>query len=350
LLLLACAISAHAQEGRWHDSFFVEGAAQHYFTPGIFSELVKPAAGFRAALGYEWRHFRFAVESGYTRITGTNPLVLDIKLAPLVFKAGYELPIQWGLGLQADLDFGCAFSRTAHYDSVLNMLKKISLDSPAASPFAGARLYAAYTFPFKFLKLYAGGGLDMILETGGAIPLPVIEGGLSVKPLAIIRPKAERPGKKTGLKETAAEDGAWEAGVEMPKAADIVFAHTQKNMVVREDGRGRTSIRLLNAVYFEANSVAMLERYRPVLNEAGERLRSNPSLRMTLRAYAAPFGTVDGQVAVSAARAWYCVEYYMKNYGIAEARMKIEYYGAEKEPVWKDASWESYRCVELILE
>ncbi|MDR0456337.1 MAG: hypothetical protein LBH20_06610 [Treponema sp.] len=279
--------------------------------------------------------------------------MLELKFTTLALKAGYELPIRWGLGLQADFGYGFIFSQTSHYDSVLGMFKKDKLDSRATSPFASARLYAAYTFPFKFLKLYAGGGLDLIVETDGPLPMPLFEGGLSVKPFAIAGPKP-KSSAPAPLKEGFAEGFPFvesaERAEELPPPAEIVFAHRPENLVAVEDGQGRASIRLLNAVYFEANSVAMIERYRPVLNEAGERLRADPSLRIRLRAYAAPFGTADGQTAVSAARAWFCAEYYMKNYGIAEARMKIEYYGAEKEPAWKDASWESYRCVELILE
>jgi hypothetical protein len=114
---------------------------------------------------------------------------------PLTGKAGYALPIKWGLGLQADLAFGVLFSKTEHYDTAVNMLMDRRLSSRTNSLFAGAKLYATYTFPGDFVKLYAGGGADVIIETGGPIPLPLVEAGLSFKPLSlfgyITRRKAE---------------------------------------------------------------------------------------------------------------------------------------------------------------
>ena len=105
----------------------------------------------------------------------------------------------------------------------------------------------------------------------------------------------------------------------------------------------------MNAVYFEADSVTMIERYRPVLDEAGRRLQANRALHITLRGYTAPFGTAEGRATLSAARARYCMEYLKRSFGIADARITIEYYGAERAPELTDATWESYRCVELII-
>jgi outer membrane protein OmpA-like peptidoglycan-associated protein len=272
-------------------------------------------------LGYEYRRFRAAVESGYTTVDGTNPLVLDVSLVPLVFKFGYALPIRGDFGLQADVGMGWMFSRTTHYDNALNMLMDNKKNSQTSSSLMSAKLYATYALPWKFLKIYAGGGMDILFETGGPIPLPLIEAGVSFKPLMLIR-------RRTPQKETVIV------------LDEIVIVPEEEDRVVLFE----------NAVYFEADSARMIERYRTVLNEAGRLLRSDPDLRITLRAYAAPFGTVEGQVAVSAARAWFCVEYFMRQYGIAEARMKIEFYGAEKMPESADDTWESFRCVELIIE
>jgi hypothetical protein len=148
---------------------------------------MKPQPGFRVALGYEYRHFRFGIESGYTNIEGINPLVLNIKLIPLTAKFGYHLPLSRGLGLQADVSVGVFFSRAAHYPGVIDMLLDKLLDEKAISPLIGARLYAVYTFPFEWMKIYAGGGADIVPETDGPIPPPVIELGISVKPFAYPR-------------------------------------------------------------------------------------------------------------------------------------------------------------------
>ena len=317
---------AYSQENRWYEPFFIEGAAHQYFTPELFSGLIKPEVGFRGALGYEYRRFRFALEAGYTHIEGTNPFVLDLMFFPLAFKSGYNLPIRWGLGLQADLSCGILFSQTAHYTDVIDMFKGNEKDSPAAVFMAGGRLYAAYTFPFEWLKLYAGGGLDAAFETDGIIPLPVIEAGISFKPFVLIRPKAAP--KKTGpaVTETA------ETGIPQP----VETREPERILIARR------------AVYFRADSTTLIEEYRYVLDEEGQRLKADPSLRITLKGYTAPIGTEQGKTALSAARSWYCVEYLMKNYGIAEDRMKIEFYGADDPAELK--SWEYRRRVDIFIE
>jgi hypothetical protein len=190
LLFVLCSFAAHSQENHWYEPIFLEVSAAHYFLPEPFSGFMRPQPGFRAALGYEYRRFRFSLEAGYTHIEGTNPLVLDIKLAPLAARAGYSLPLGRGFALQADAGLGILFSRTVHYKTVIDMLMNKLLDDQVVSPFIAARLYAAYNFPY--IKLYAGGGVDMILETEGQIPLSVIEAGISIKPFALFRPKAGR--------------------------------------------------------------------------------------------------------------------------------------------------------------
>jgi hypothetical protein len=122
LLFASCAVAAFAQENRWYDSFFVSGALQYYLVPELFSGLIKPIPGFRAALGYEYKRFYLAAESGYTHIEGTNPLVLDLRFVPVLIKAGYAYPIRWGLGVQADLSFGYLFSKTLHYEDAINVV------------------------------------------------------------------------------------------------------------------------------------------------------------------------------------------------------------------------------------
>jgi outer membrane protein OmpA-like peptidoglycan-associated protein len=319
-----------AQEKRWFDDVFIEGTVLHYVAPEPFTEAVQPKTGFRAALGYEFRNFRFAAESGYTRVEGTNPFVLDLRFSPLTFKFGYALPLRRGLGLQADLSGGVLFSQTNHYKNAVEFILEQDRNSPATSPLTGVRLYATFTVPhLQPVKIYAGGGLDMIFEPGGVIPLPAFEGGISIKPFGFIRQK-QRPGP------------------EQPYTPlDTVFAHIPENQIVEEDEKGKT-IRLLNAVYFLADSTVFIEGYLPLLDQAGNRLRNSPDMSIILRGYAAPFGTEAGQRTLSAARAWRCAEYLM-SMGIAEERVHMEFYGADKTPEWADASWESWRCVELLI-
>jgi hypothetical protein len=304
IVLFCCKNLAHTQENRWYQSFFIEGTAVHYYLPELFSGLIKPEPGFRAALGYEYRHFRFAAESGYTHIAGTNPLVLDITLLPLTAKIGYNLPLRWGFGLQTDLSAGVFFSNTVYYSTAIDMLQDRVLDENVISPLAGARLYATYTFLHGLLKLYAGGGVDILFELEGLIPPPVIEAGISIKPFMLLKPSV---------------------------------------------------IKLVNPLFFTVNSAEMITQYNDTLDEAGRRLQEKSSLRLTLRTYTSPAGDVEWQVrrkdgtpALSAARAGYCIQYLQENYGINPNRIKIEYRDAGKASA--DKQREIFSCVDLIIK
>jgi hypothetical protein len=303
-VLIYCKPQLHSQGNSWYNPIFIEGSAIHYYLPELFSGLIIPEPGFRAALGYEYRHFRLAVESGYTHIAGNNPMVLDIVLLPLTAKIGYNLPLIWGFGLQADLSGGVFISQTKFYLSVIDMLMENVQDEQVISPLAGARLYLTYTFLFGMVKLYAGGGVDMILELDGPIPPPVIEAGISLKPLLLIKPSLKRSIK--------------------------------------------------NGALFQVNSAQIIEPYNDTLDEAGRRMQEKSSLHLTLRTYAPPRGDAEWQVrrndgtpALSAARANYCIEYLKENYGIDPKRIRVVYRDAGRAA--DGSQREFYRCVEIII-
>ena len=323
---------AYTQENPWYEPVFAEASLAHYYLPELFSGFMKPQPGFRGAIGYEYRSFLFSLESGYTHIEGVNTLVREITLVPLAVKAGYYLPLKQGFGLQGELSLGVFFSRTLHYETVIDMLTGKHLDERATSLFAGARLYATYTW-INSIKLYAGLGADMILESEGAIPPFLIEAGISVKPFALSKPKAQHiiiePAKTEFVQTETVE-------TEIPQET-APKAKAPEKIIVSQ-----------SSVYFMADSAAIIEEYRHVLDEAGRALRANPDLRVTLKGYTAPSGTKDGMTALSAARSWYCAEYLMKHYGIAEQRMNIEFYGAEETPEQK--AWELRRRVDLVIE
>jgi len=310
------------------ENIFVEGSAVYHFIPDIMKDLLKSKPGGRLAFGFDYNNFLFALESGYSNMTGTNLLMEKITFVPVVSKFGYLLQSESSLGLQAYLSLGIALFKIDHYKTAIDMNAGRITKDEERSFLGGLRLYATLS-PRERIKFYAGGGADIIFEQAGPIPLAVIEAGISVRPF-----KAK----------TKTEDD----GRQMPAPQEIVFESREENIIVEETAQGR-SVRLLNAVYFEADSSVMIERYRPILNEAAERLRANPSLRITLRGYAAPFGTAEGLAELSSARARYCADYLATQYGISESRIRIESFGAERAPALRDATWDSYRCVELIL-
>ena len=299
-------LPVNAEEERWYDGFFIEGSALYYFAPGFLSELVKPKIGFRGVFGYELKRFRFAVESGFSRVTGTNPLVKEISFIPLVFKFGYALPIYSVLGFQADIGLGAAFSKTTRYETAVDMVTDNLREDSERSFFTGVRAYLTVS-PLKYLKIYIGGGSDLILENDGPIPLPAIEAGVSFKPFAIRR---KTPSKRRS-------------------------AHVHETVIC--------------GVRFHANSAQVIEESINVIDEIGRTLQENPFLRVTLIAYHAAGGSEmqvrhgTGEPAISQARLNWCEGYLANNYGIDSSRISTEHRGAGNQR-------ELFRCVEFIIK
>jgi hypothetical protein len=297
LFCLACSAPVYAEDAEWYEPFFIEAAGQYYFSPGFFSEVISPGFGFRGALGYEYNRFRFALESGYNHITGTDPHVLELDFTPLVFKFGYALPLFSIFGLQADLGAGVAFVKTLRYQTAIDLAMDKVLEDSENSFIAGGRFYATVT-PLRFLRIYAGGGIDVILEKEGPLPLPLVEVGIHFKPFALAGSRPER--------------------------------------------------RPQTAIYFEANAIYIKEDSLPKLDEAGRRLQDNPLQKLTLCAYYAPDGIelqvnrLNGDPALSCARAEWCALYLLENYGIAAERVTIEHRDAGSRN-------ELYRCIEIII-
>jgi hypothetical protein len=173
----------------------VEGGLHRYFAAGELGDYLSPEWGFRGGLGYEWRRFRFSAETGFSRVTGTHRevlhltgldiVLLDAAARPLLFKAGYGFPLPWGFGVRPELGLGVFFSDVRYYATVLDLLLDNKTETAVQSLFASFKLDLTYDLPGGFAGLYAGGGADLVLETGGVIPLPFFQAGLSLKPFAL---------------------------------------------------------------------------------------------------------------------------------------------------------------------
>lgn len=317
--------------------------------PELFLGAVKPMFGFQGALGYEWQRFRVSVSSGYSQSAGDNPLVESIYFIPITGRLGYAFPFNKNWGLEADLGAGIQYSKTLHYETALDLYAGRRSESREIKPFAETRLHATLTILNNFLKIYAGGGVGVVFETDSPIALPMLDLGISIKPFALYSPKkreAKIPVKK--LPEPVpepAEEPAEELVEELEEdiVEDIVEDIAEEPDIIQ--------ILFQEAVYFEADSGAkILAQSLPLLREAGRQLRENPEARLILRGYAAPSGTMEGQTVVSAARVWFCTEYLKREYGIAEDRIQMRFFGAKEASVSEDAEWQLRRRVELIVE
>jgi outer membrane protein OmpA-like peptidoglycan-associated protein len=285
-------------------------------------------------LGYEWQKLRFFASSGYSSSDGADPLVTSFSFIPLTIGAGYTLPIKGKWGAQADLGLGIQFLRVSHYETWLNLAGNHSLESLKRKFFVEGRLYATYT-PLKFLRIYAGGGTDVVFETNKPVFFPVLQAGISLKPFLLL-PKPPKPKRLVFDPETQIppelEDGDPE------EIFDI------------ENRPGQT-IPFEYRVYFQPDrGTDIVERYRHILDEVGERMKEYSETGLVLRGYAAPFDMEEGQVTISAARVWYCTEYLKREYGIAEERIRMIFFGAGEASPPGGAGVNTRRRVELFSE
>jgi outer membrane protein OmpA-like peptidoglycan-associated protein len=105
-------------------------------------------------------------------------------------------------------------------------------------------------------------------------------------------------------------------------------------------------------VYYQPNETREPVIYSvPTLDAVGQKLKDDPTLNVTVRGYAAPVGTKDGQETVSEMRAKYCSDYLHTRWGIAYARMNIEWYGATRKPEKSEdySNMDFDRAVELVV-
>jgi len=307
----------------------LSAASSLFYTPQLFSEYIEPQPGIRGAVGYRCRRFSVAIESGYTQVIGTNPLVLDIAIVPLVFRASYHQNLLRGLGLRADLGTGTIYSTVIHYvDSIAYLRDELST-SRARTPLTEGRLYLTYS-PLANIQLYAGGGIDLLDEVDGFIPLPVLQAGVAIQPFAFRRKAAAEVQMPAPLPPVPVP---LEADIQPPPAPPVPAFERQ-----------------IAPVYFPPNLDVMFEEYAPVVQEAGRLLRETEQTVVTLRGYAALFGTAGARRAISQSRAVSVRDYLVQQCGISEDRIRIEFYGADRDPELSDGSWESCRVVEMIIE
>ncbi|MDR1507749.1 MAG: hypothetical protein LBI67_11665 [Treponema sp.] len=392
----------------WKDALFLDLGAQYYVVPdfagslspdmaeryGVSGGLIKPLPGFRAGAGCEWRKFRFSLETGCTYIKGDNPLVLNLTLLPLIVRAGYVFSPWKELTVIPMLGAGVVFTGVNHYETAIAML----LDRPSRSSNTGFLANAAVRLGWSFvpaLTLYAGAGIDCVMETGGIIPLPSLELGVTVKPFAFRKkPRREPPAVVTvpaepeppagilppepsaEMEPAVAEPVAVEpapvvavpvepeppAGIlppepsaEMePAFAEPVAVEPPPVVAVPEPLPVEAPARIVRILHFPANAALPVRSHVIELDAAGELLAADAALGVTLVGYTAPYGTGEGRLALSQARARFCADYLVREYGIEAERVHIEWYGAERLPPVPNSGagvedWRR-RCVEIVIE
>jgi outer membrane protein OmpA-like peptidoglycan-associated protein len=327
---------------------------------GVSGGLIKPYPGFRAGAGYQWHNWRFSLESGYTYIKGDNPLVLDIALVPLELKAAYVFSFRKNLSIMPLLGAGLAFASVSHYETAIAML----LDDLSRSANTGFLASAALRLGWSFLPaltVYAGAGIDCVIESGGLIPLPALELGITIKPF-LFRKKAEPATESRSTEPVPAEIAAPERiEPESVRPAVIEPEETGEEPAVEpfpEPEKPESLLepeidgpeRIVRTLHFPAERAVPVRSHLVELDAAGALLQSDQELRVTLRGYTAPRGTEQGRRILSEARARYCENYLAEKWDIARERITVEWYGADRLPEADDGSDWRRRCVEIIIE
>jgi outer membrane protein OmpA-like peptidoglycan-associated protein len=172
------------------------------------------------------------------------------------------------------------------------------------------------------------------VESGGVIPLPAVELGLTIKPFLF--------GKKAPARTPA-------AAVESVPVVEIP-AEPAAEIPASEPVPVAEPVRVVQVLLFPADTAVPAGSRPAGLDAAAELLRSSPELGVTLRGYAAPYGNRTWLLSLSERRVRFCADYLEREHGIARERITVEWYGAEKSPEAADGSDRTLRCVEIIVE
>ena len=329
-----------------------------------------------------------------------------LRLNPVKLGAYYELPMGPGnlfAGLEAGFASGSNFGGGGAVDFLpinLNatyafgiadilyigpglkagVLGLLGNDKYKILPLFGLGLDLELRYKYFPLSVYATGGVNAYPTSYNFNMLPTVEVGLRF-PRGAFGRSSSQPSTQASLSAGAQQTGTSPAssltsgqgtgtqgagtqgtgtqpaasGSNMGSGAPPVSQYRQpfqftptanSRIITLDDGKQG----LFSSVYFEPDTGVLIERYRPVMEEAGQLLTANPELQLVLRTYTALFGTAEGRYMVSMERGQFCRDYFIQQYGIAPSRITIEAYGSEREPLSaRTDDWVSYRCAELII-
>ena len=183
VLCLFLTSACFADDGPWFSKFFVQGSWNRYFAPDMAADYIMDDGGFRVGVGYSFDlpynlSVPVYVESGYSHLVGTNPILLDVKSVPLIFFGGVDWTFMDFFKFNFSVGMGAMFSTVEHYESAYDMVKGNLTVSDGSDFLFAFRAGLGFDLVEGFATVYATYGLDLILETDGPIPLPGLNVGL----------------------------------------------------------------------------------------------------------------------------------------------------------------------------
>ena len=333
VICLMLSAPAYSQDDSKGNLFFSTGFYNGFFAdrslpllPNIFIDrltLLKIGGYWETSLG-ETPLGRgiagFGLETGYS--SGTNFGGRgDMDFFPIILSASYSFrPVD-------AFSFGPSLKLGAFAVNGPGWLRMI--------PLIGGRLEAEFRYPPFPVSLYATGGVDMFPMAEEFSTLPMVEVGLRFR----------RPIPRQSASSSSGRSQTTGAALTQGNTTDSQGTTGQS---ARGTTQTSSNTEIVSRVYFEPDTAVPIGNYRLALEEARRRLSADPSLRVVLQAYTAPFGTPEGRRMVSEIRANFCKDFLIQ-YGIAPGRITSVFNGSDRSPEQVTEDWASYRCVELVL-
>ncbi|GMO60230.1 MAG: hypothetical protein Ta2A_06350 [Treponemataceae bacterium] len=300
----------------WAHPYVGLGLQSYGLFPDAVSETfgqdtVSQTPGIRAIGGIEVNNLFFGVEAGWTLIgydPNTGPwLLIQANLIPMKFIVAYELPFFRGAALIPEVGTGFMFNFSQVYPDMDARADETPESRTSIALIASIGMTVRFGWLSDHLFVFAHAGFDGIIATGGTKGLPSFSAGVMIYPFGI--PDVEQNVKA--------------------KRQNVLF---------------------YNPIYFAEDTHEILQRYKPILDAAGELLQNESNTVVKIRGFAEPGKNIDDQLALSERRARHCAAYLQAYYMIREDRITIEFYGNKVAPdnAIRKAN-ETYRVVELLV-
>lgn len=311
----------------WSNGLFVDLGTHFYIPVADIWDYASPKVGFRTGIGYHFfedykNSFLISANSGWSFISGTNPLVRTLDLVPLSFFAEYNFSPIYFLSINAGSGCGVFFSSISRYKTAVDLIQNNMSNENAPLFFVHANLGTSFKLLKNSISLCLDFGIDLIPENDGPIPLPYFCVSTKFYPFKIA--------KFTKVEKV----------IEYPK-----------------------EINSLTRVYFSENSTEIQESYQPILNYLALYLKgiteknkkdTKKKISIVLTGYSAPFGLENSQDEIAEERARVIMEYIRSRCGLKDdsfiIRIKTSNFDIDGLPLnVTNAHLQKYRLVEINL-
>ena len=303
----------------WAHPYFGVGLQYYGFSSAAVSEAfgsntVAQMPGIRLFGGIEVNNMFLGAEAAWSMIVHDptlmqerTDLVVSLHTIPVKFTFAYELPFFTGAAVIPQLGLGFMLGMKQGYDDEDAYDAELLTNKTEISLLASIGLTMRFGWKADHLFVFAHAGFDGMVTKDGTKGLPTFSAGVMLYPFGV-------PEVQTGVKI---------------KRPNVLF---------------------YNPIYFAEDTYEILQRYKPILDAAGQLLQNEENTIITIRAFAEPGKNAEDQMALSAQRARHCAAYLEAYYMINGSRIVIEFYGNKTAPdnaVHKVP--ETYRAAELIV-